>query len=297
MKRFREFKIEPITITADPVHGSHSVPKAKKGAKPVTITAQPTHGSHSVSEDLQESSIYDVPVNKMDPALNDHGNKHIGQTVHEVAKKLHNPELKKAKGFRSVEKYTGFSGDINQELIHKAAGKPGSSFDTDAYRDLNDKERSTLKRGHARKVTALDSFIDNHPRTSHDMVVYHGTHRWNPGKESAKHPEGHIHLPAYTSTSIDKHKANAFAAGHTHFKTDAGHHILEIHLPKGHKGVYLGSHSIHDDEKEFLLPRGTNLKIHPNPTKMSHTVHGYDYKEKVWKPQQKEVHVWKATPV
>lgn len=111
----------------------------------------------------------------------------------------------------------------------------------------------------------------------------------NPGEVAAKHPEGHIHLPAFTSTSIHKDTAEGFAQEH-----DNGYgktrHIIHFHLPKDHKGVYIGEGhdgekiSEHEREGEFVLPRGTNWKIHPQPDIYEH--HNGD-----------ENHVWHAHPV
>ena len=60
-------------------------------------------------------------------------------------------------------------------------------------------------------------------------------------------------------------------------------HVLRIHLPKGHHGLYIGKMSKHRGEKEFLLPRHTRLRISSkpqitaiHPTLKGHTVHVWD---------------------
>jgi hypothetical protein len=63
--------------------------------------------------------------------------------------------------------------------------------------------------------------------------------------------------------SIKQQTAAGFASPIHTSKTRG--HVLKIHLKPDDKGVYLGSNSSFDNEKEMLLPRKTVLKIHKTP--------------------------------
>jgi hypothetical protein len=117
----------------------------------------------------------------------------------------------------------------------------------------------------------------NRNKLKHDLHVYSGV-GFHPGQMAARHPEGHVHLAAYTSTSIDKHTAMDFAGD----DEDGTQHIIHFHLKKGQKGKYMAPHASPDvqHEHEFLLPRRTIAKIHPEPT--VHRSGGQDY------------HIWHA---
>ena len=65
-----------------------------------------------------------------------------------------------------------------------------------------------------------------------------------------------VHHPAYLSASLGYRVARGFSQ--TGEKGDR--HVLAINIPKGSHGAYIGEHSFSSDEKEFLLPRGSNLK-------------------------------------
>ncbi len=106
--------------------------------------------------------------------------------------------------------------------------------------------------------THLNSALNKH-KTPQSMTVYSGTVH-DPKKT---HQEGDIfHHPAYLSTSIRKSVGLGFAQSH----------MLQIHVPKGSRGAYVGHISHTPDEHEFIIPAASNLKykgtheeIHPNP--------------------------------
>jgi hypothetical protein len=117
-------------------------------------------------------------------------------------------------------------------------------------------------------IRKLDSAIHEF-KTPHKLAVYSGT-KHDP--RELKNSEGIVHHPAYLSTSIDESVGNRFA-GYNASKDNqniAHEHVLKIHVPKGHPGVYVpskGSNAFYDTEKEFILPRGTNLKHIKTETK------------------------------
>jgi len=120
-------------------------------------------------------------------------------------------------------------------------------------------KRRTIGNGHERggessNVQKLDEATQIH-KTPEAMTVYSGV-QYDPRKKMNK--EGIVHHPAYLSTSLRHSIAEGFAYNQ---KDDgATRHVLHIHLKKGTTGAYIGDHSHSPPEREFLLPRGTNLK-------------------------------------
>jgi hypothetical protein len=276
----------------------------KREYKPIVITEVPDHGTHASRtkkiekpEDIKEAlkpSLETFASSRNNP------NKHIGQTHDEVHQKLdlHSTDFEKKhgeKGTEALHRYSSASRDINTYLIHKHINHPGedgygTSLMGPIESGLANKYKKHLKENpwvtphdlyddphhehwhqmqnkyHAIKdieenVKRLDKAL-NKP-VGHELTVFHGTKNWHPGQEAAKHPEGHIMLPAYTSTSIKQQTAAGFASPIHTSKTRG--HVLKIHLKPDDKGVYLGSNSSFDNEKEMLLPRKTVLKIHKTP--------------------------------
>jgi hypothetical protein len=119
-------------------------------------------------------------------------------------------------------------------------------------------------------------------KTPHDMHVYTGV-SFNP--EHLKDNSGLLHLPAFTSTSIDPMVAKNFAMYHSKAKDDHMH-LLKIHVPKGSAGLYVHSdttnriHHISFAEKELLLNRNTKMQVHHEPD--LDTYGNLDKKIKIW---------------
>jgi hypothetical protein len=114
---------------------------------------------------------------------------------------------------------------------------------------------------------------------THDLHVHTGL-RFNPAGMSEQHPEGHVHLPAFTSTSIHAGVATSFATPQGTDHKDF--HVMHIHLKPGDKARYVSGVSHFHHEKEAILPMKTTLKLHPKPD--VHT-DGAGFR----------VHVWHAT--
>lgn len=108
-------------------------------------------------------------------------------------------------------------------------------------------------------VSGLDRAISkNH--APDDMVVYSGLSK----KHSKLLDKGGVHShPSFLSTSINPSSAKSFAN-----KNEGD--MVEIHVPKGHSGVYVGSQTEHEGEHEFILPRETKLRIHKDKEKVMH---------------------------
>jgi hypothetical protein len=200
-----------------------------------------TIGKHSITNDVRED--YDAySVSKPNDELHDTLSKHYKLSDHET----HN-----------VKKYTAQSYDLNKSLIDK------HNDPSDAW------HAADHDRMHGAHQSGLDKALANH-KTPKDMHVYTGT-AINPERFHEKGAD-HIklHLPAYTSTSIERPIAESFAkkddasTGDHEFKNH--HHMLRIHVPEGSQGVYAGKHSHYPEEKEFTLPRDTKLHVNPRPT-------------------------------
>lgn len=100
--------------------------------------------------------------------------------------------------------------------------------------------------------------------TPHELIVHTGL-KVSPHKyfdEGAKHT--HVHIPAYTSTSMEHEIAKDFSKV-TMTQTQRESHALKLHIPKDAHGAYIGHHSNHPEEHEFLIHHGAVIKIHHKP--------------------------------
>lgn len=276
MKSFLEFITENRKknyVLATPSHGEHSKPKKNY------VLAKPSHGEHADKKKLDEK-VHSLDLKGDDfskPHSDDkvhkdwrhiNHNEHLGKGVRDVHNTLavHNSQWVSHKNAGAIKKYSEWSHDVNQHLIHKAKGT------------VWDHEH---EHKHDEHVHDMDSVL-NHSKLSHDVHLFHGTRNYNPGKEAAKHPHGHITLPGYTSTSHDAQQAHRFGGRTSRSKKyQKMSHIIHIHAKKGTKGIHLGEYSEHPTENEVLLHRNTTLKIHPKPDILKH-------------PKTGVTHVWHA---
>jgi hypothetical protein len=162
------------------------------------------------------------------------------------------PEHKEA-----IKNYTATSWDTNRTLWH--LHEHGHSHDNE-YSKQN--------------LSHLDSAMEAH-KTPHDMTVYSGTAQ---DPRNPMDPNKTVHHPAYLSTSTSKDVAHSFA--HSNAEKGEGYssmHLLHIHVPKETKGAYVDHVSNSPGEKEFILPRGTNLKWHETETEPYTDDDGEDY--------------------
>ncbi len=113
------------------------------------------------------------------------------------------------------------------------------------------------------KTLDMDNAVDQH-RTPHKLSVYSGVKTNIKDKMDSNLTLNH---PAYISTSLNKHSANFFA--HPIYNENNGkseNHILKINVPKDHPGAYVDHKSDNEGEKEFILPRNTQLKYKGSTT-------------------------------
>lgn len=295
MKSFKQFLkvIAPIIVDVAPVHGSH----ARKKKAPVVVDVDPVHGSHASKGSLKEEKFEHGDAGRAEPGvdgaafhkkhgLSDRKWKHIDKSYTPSAMDYpnHTP-------LKSVKDYTEASA-INHQLIHHATGK-ASYLDSSHEHYLAKKpkfpEKNSLifsqrNRQLNNQKRHLDHAISSNKLKS-KAVVYHGT-SFNPHEFASKHPDRHIHMPSYTSTSTSSEMAADFS--HPHYNPDKpskdNAHVLRIHLPKGHEALPILHRSHHDHEHEVLLHRDSKFKISEKPT------HSVDHGHKV-------VHYWDAHPV
>ena len=126
-----------------------------------------------------------------------------------------------------------------------------------------DDEEKSFKEDVPHLDKALSTFRTHKDFTVHSGVIY------NPIDK--KNKEGVVHHPAYLSTSLERGRASAFSD----LKKGNVRHVISIKIPKGSKGAYIGDHSYNQDEREFLIPRGANLKhIKTEVREENHPIYG-----------------------
>lgn len=228
MKRFKEF--------------------IKEKVKPIIITALPVHGKHAVKKYNDVKEPEDLKEEKQKSWLLTNDNAHIGKLnqVHKYLHDLHS-DLDKHKHFDHIKAYTDDSQIINSSLIGRhlrGERKPISD-----------------------SAKTLDKVIRSQKPLEKELHVYHGTNAWNPGEEASKHPDRLIHMPAFTSTTVDKEQVIHFTSDEHNQVGEAGRHVLHIRLKPGQHGAYIGDHGSWENEHEYLLPHSQTLRVHPEPIK------------------------------
>jgi hypothetical protein len=185
--------------------------------------------------------------------------------------------------------HIGHGGEVHDHLVkHDKGTEADNSVVNDYTRDssgLNrhlynshvDGEKHSESAGGI-NVKAMDKAVGK-TKLKHDMSTYSGT-SFNPGKLAKAHPEGHLHLPAFTSTSLDKETAHGFATG----DENEHKHVIHFHLKQGQAIKYAEPHSENSGEHEVILPRNTTWKLHPRPD---------TYEDHFGQPTK----VWHAHPV
>jgi hypothetical protein len=147
----------------------------------------------------------------------------------------------------TLRAYTDDSQDVNNHLWNKHE----APYDNSHSRDMD------------HNVEKIDHAMSVH-KTPHAMTVYSGM-SYDPTKREDHN--GHVHHPAYISTSLDHDVAKGFAQ----HQRVSGKHILAIHVPEGHAGAYLGHISHVAEEREFVLPHGLTLKRSHTDTQMKYS--------------------------
>ena len=237
------------------------IQKKKLSSKKAYIPTEPVHFKFSTrktnkketSSNIKEDAGSELPHLSDMPNLN----RRLGETPRAVSLKLFknlertNPLNKDE--IEHLRKYTANSG-VNHDLVDAHHG--GKSIPTK----------------YAEHLKHLDSATGR--SIGKEIHLYTGI-GFNPGR--VIDTEGHLHLPAYTSTTHDTKTALRFARP---LNTEGERHILHIHAEADDKGVNVENITDNEEEHETVLPRNTRLKIHPVPT--------------VYRHENGNVHVWHA---
>jgi hypothetical protein len=285
-KKFFEAKKVPVPVANYyPSHGSHSNEEKKK--KVPVANYYPSHGSHSIKEEKKEISH--------DELISHNPNSKIHPDVDGVHEKL-NPskstwnESLKPHEREAVRLYTKGSHSTNKELIDISQNKP-SNFQRKSYDDKWTKEwKIKAKTKYGKIVPGLDSLL-NRSKVPRNLTVFHGinaasSRNFNPGELASQHPERHINIPSYISTSISPSLSASFAHPEEYRgfdKKPTTTHMLRINLKRGQKGYrYAGDRSEEPEEREGILKRNSVLKIAEHPIVVHHPETGG------------KIHVWDA---
>lgn len=135
----------------------------------------------------------------------------------------------------------------------------------------------------------IDDAVEQH-KLHDDLHTYSGTH-FNPGEIASQHPDNIVHLPAFTSTSLNRGVAASFSRSQGEVNGMSQHHVIHFNLKAGQKGAFVGHNSNvgeHEQiswmphEAEHILPRNTTVHIHPKPTTITDHANNRQY------------HVWEA---
>lgn len=308
MKSFKQFikeKVKPVIVSALPVHGSHAHEK-KKSLKE----------SHLYDMDQEEHQKKHLPIHHTEyenrHSMSDDEYNKLNHGYRPRKSEVENRHGADEHGFHKdrpvtheLKEYTDGSAPINRALVHHASGDKASILHPHSkYAKLTLKNNEDAyvhpKARHAKvqdemktKIKRLDHAFKK-SKLKHDATVMSGV-GFNPDHYASQHPNRHIHLPAYTSTSSKAFVATKFARGSaqehsendTHIVRHA--HVLRIHLPKGHSAVPILKRSSLSNEHETILPRNTHLKISEKPYHTEeHEDEGYGKKIKV------KYHYWDA---
>lgn len=119
----------------------------------------------------------------------------------------------------------------------------------------------------------LSRVIAGSPETQEDLDVYTGVGGGFDVDQQRQQNDGLIHLPAYTSTTLNPKIAKNFAFQHDHDYPDRPSkrmkEIIHLRLPKGTRNtLFFGKHSVYPGEHEILLRHGTTIRLHGTPRVM-----------------------------
>lgn len=305
MIRFKHFIKEAsdsskqIPAVTKVVHGTHAQPISVNQIPAVTNVVHGTH-AQDLPKSVKESAQVSLPSTDQEKEqsnqnyfdwLNLSENTHLhanipdltgfGATNH-IEQKMQ--EQHPVSGVSTSEMghlrdYTLSSKGINRDLIkNHINGNPGPS---EHYQEMYQK---------------IMSIIERH--TLPHIKTFSGI-SFNPSKLGMETADGHyvVDMPAFTSSSIDKHTANSFATSSDEDEENRGvRHMLRIHVPKGHRGFYIGNDQEKSEnafEHELLLPAGLRLKIRKRP-QIHFTKRYSGNPNDPFNPDVGQLHIWDA---
>lgn len=165
------------------------------------------------------------------------------------------PENYDERELAAIESYTGETYlDINEKLNSLPAGVPANQIQADY---VGDDLPSTIE--------ALDSAL-NKVSAPKDFLAYVSLNEsYNPADFK---PGQTFRFKGYRSTTIDPGIALNFATRTNQATRSKQTVMLQILVKKGSKGMYVDEYSATPGEAEFLLPRGTSVKITGGPNRV-----------------------------
>lgn len=182
--------------------------------------------------------------------------------LHPELRDHYHPRNYSADHVMAVRSYTGSSG-VNQHLWNKHRDQPENAGKKWNFDD-------SFFRSHKKGITPDEQHVLKHlpdalsmQGTPSKLTVYSST-KYDPRDVMDKNHT--VHHPAFLSTSLDKKFSNGFntfSETRDDSKRVYHNHLMKIHIPKGHAGIYAGADvkfSAHRHEAEFILPAGTNLR-------------------------------------
>lgn len=173
-----------------------------------------------------------------------------------------NPDIVQqlVRGHRSGRGYTDYSYDNKKDLerYYNMQHNCGAKYDCDAiadytaagYRRINSYLRGTLPSHidplmQIKMIEQIDQVMDAAPRVPRAMKVYRGI---SPSIVHDLQPGDVFRDDGFVSTSINPNQAFSGAQ-------------LEIHVPKGSKGLYVDEISKTAGEDELMLDRSSKFKV------------------------------------
>lgn len=165
------------------------------------------------------------------------------------------PEYYDENELSAVEQYTGTDYmDINQKLYELPTGIKADQIQPEYDGDPIPQQ-----------VAALDSAL-NKLKTKNEFLVYVGLGteyditNFTPGKS--------FKFKGFRSTTINPNIALNYNSRVNKTASRQQTVMLQIKVPKGSKGMFVEDYSANPGESEFLLPRGSKVKIVSGPNKL-----------------------------
>jgi hypothetical protein len=165
------------------------------------------------------------------------------------------PEKYDENELAAIESYTGEDYlDINEKLYSLPTGIPADQIEP----EFSDDDLPA-------KIAALDSALDK-TVTPKDFLVYislgdgYNIEDFTPGQV--------MRFKGFRSTTINPSIALNFGGNTKQQNRRSQTIVIQLLVPKKSKGMYVDDYSATPGEGEFLLPRGSSIKITSSPNKL-----------------------------
>lgn len=171
---------------------------------------------------------------------------------------LHADHMDKHKHFAKIQQYTNDSMEVNKTL---AAHYTGATVDDSRWQRTYDENLE-----HSDKISDV---VSSAPGINRPFKVFTGLSKssnvWGITKGGTQMAT--FHAPTFVSSSFHYGTAAGFAKQKNEpDETEYMHDILHISVPKEfHHGLFVEPRSENKGEIEYLIDKGHNFTIHPNP--------------------------------